>query len=146
MIEVFQYIFLTHTTLCYGWSNMPCHVCTHLDFISGSVKVKLLIMGGVDGSSGLCRDCRVSRRWLFGDVSTPRGRLLDLAEEELSATSSEPVIGRLLVRVAAAGRVIARSVYLTQRIHFLIQRKILLSYFYNMMVALLQHAGHAITV
>ena len=77
-------------------------------------------MGGVDGSSGLCR---VSRRWLFGDVSTPRGRLLDLAEEELSATSSEPVMGRLFVRVAAAGRVIARSVY------FLIQRKILLSYF-----------------
>ena len=79
---------------------------THFGFMRGSVKVKLLIIGGVDESVVLCR-------WLLGElVSTPRGRLLDLEGVgglSVSAPSAEPVNTCRVVRVAAAGRVMARS-------------------------------------
>ena len=79
---------------------------THFGFMRGSVKVKLLIIGGVDESVALCR-------WLLGELlSTPRGRLLDLEEVgglSVSAPSAEPVNACRVVRVAAAGRVMARS-------------------------------------
>ena len=79
---------------------------THFGFMRGSVKVKLLIIGGVDESVALCR-------WLLGELlSTPRGRLLDLEEVgglSVSAPSAEPVNTCRVVRVAAAGRVMARS-------------------------------------
>lgn len=77
---------------------------THFGFMSGSVKVKLLIMGGVEGLRGL-------RRWLLGELSTARGRLLDLDPELLSVV---PTTVRLEVRVALAGRVMARSVMMVQ--------------------------------
>ena len=79
---------------------------THLGFMRGSVRVKLLIIGGVDGSVALCR-------WLLGELSAPpRGRLLDLEDVgglSVNAPSAEPVNTCREVRVAAAGRVIARS-------------------------------------
>jgi hypothetical protein len=80
---------------------------THFGFMRGSVKVKLLTIGGVDESLVvLCR-------WLLGELSTPRGRLLDLDDVgglSVSAPSAEPVNTCRVDRVAAAGRVMARSV------------------------------------
>lgn len=78
---------------------------THFGFMRGSVKVKLLIIGGVAGSVVPCR-------WLLGELSTARGRLLDLEDMgglSVSAPSAEPVNTCREDRVAAAGRVIARS-------------------------------------
>ena len=67
--------------------------------------MKLLIIGGVEGSMGLCR-------WLLEELSTPRGRLVDLEDVDgtsISVPSEEPVSTRREGGVAVAGRVIARS-------------------------------------
>ena len=67
--------------------------------------MKLLTIGGVDGSMGLCR-------WLLGELSTPRGRLLDLEDVgwlSVSVPSAEPVNTRREDGIALGGRVIARS-------------------------------------
>ena len=84
---------------------------THFGFMRGSVKVKLLIIGGVDGTMPLCR-------WLSGEPSTARGRLLDLEDVgglSVIALPAEPVNTRE-DRVAVAGRVIARSGWENQRV------------------------------
>lgn len=66
--------------------------------------MKLLILGGAAGLRGL--------RWLLegGELSTPRGRLLDFDEDDLSTTSAEPVITRFVGGVEVMGRVLVRSV------------------------------------
>ena len=88
--------------LLYG-ITVECVSCTHFGFMSGSVKVKLLIIGGVEGSSGLSR-------WLLGEFSTLRGRLLDLdVVDGLSGSSAEPVMTRLDGSVEVTGSVMARS-------------------------------------
>ena len=60
-------------------------------------------MGGVEGSRGF-------RRWLLGDpeLSPERGRLEDLGPE-VSITSAEPVMTRLVGGVERTGSVLVIS-------------------------------------